>query len=147
MALVVVLCGVCLCSTIGRFVNDTEVLASFSNFAFTSEVAKDIAGPWPFALLLGIVLLLNLMSIFLFNYRMRQLRLVVFSTILLVGYLAAYAFIVWVYLQQLAHANVAAHYELAHGAIYPLVCIILNMLAIRGIRKDEALVRSLDRIR
>jgi len=27
------------------------------------------------------------------------------------------------------------------------VSIILNMLAIHGIRKDEALVRSLDRIR
>ncbi|MBQ3781591.1 MAG: DUF4293 domain-containing protein [Bacteroidaceae bacterium] len=149
LALTALLCGVSLCSTIGRFANETDIVASFTNFVFrpAEESSLDLIGPWPFGVLLIVILLLNVMSIFLFNYRMRQLRLVVFSTILLVGYLAAYAFIVWFYLQQLAHANVAAHYELAHGAIYPLVCIILNVLAIRGIRKDEALVRSLDRIR
>ena len=32
-------------------------------------------------------------------------------------------------------------------AVFPVLSIILNCLAIQGIRKDEALVRSLDRIR
>ena len=136
LALVAVLCGVSLCSTIGRFANDTEVVASFTNFCFSTDANADI-----------IVLLLTVMSIFLFNHRMRQLRLVVFTTILLVGYIGAYAFIVWLYLQQLVAAGIEAHYELAFGALYPLVCIILNCMAIHGIRKDEALVRSLDRIR
>lgn len=147
LALVAVLCGVSLCSTIGRFANDTEVVASFTNFCFNTDANADITGPWPFAVLIIIVLLLTVMSIFLFNHRMRQLRLVVFTTILLVGYLGAYAFIVWLYLQQLAAAGIEAHCELAFGALYPLVCIILNCMAIHGIRKDEALVRSLDRIR
>lgn len=147
LALVAVLCGVCLCSTIGRFVNDTEVLASFSNFSFSSDVASDIVGPWPFGVLLGLVLLLTLVSIFLYRHRMRQLRLVIFSTILLVGYVGAYAFIVWFYLQQLTAAGLDARYELALAALWPVVCVILNCMAIRGIRKDEALVRSLERIR
>ena len=147
MALVAVLCSVSLCSTIGRFANETEVVASFTNFCFSTDVKADITGPWPFAVLLIIVLLLTVMSIFLFNHRMRQLRLVVFTTILLVGYLGAYAFIVWLYLQQLASAGVEAHYELAFAALYPVVCIILNCMAIHGIRKDEALIRSLDRLR
>ena len=78
---------------------------------------------------------------------MRQLRLVIFNTILLVGYVGAYAFIVWFYLQQLAAAHIDASFELALAVVWPVVCIILNCMAIRGIRKDEALVRSLDRIR
>lgn len=147
LALVAVLCGVSLCSTIGRFVHESDIVASFTNFCFNTDVKADITGPWPFAVLLILVILLTLMSIFLFSHRMRQLRLVVFTTILLVGYLAAYAFIVWLYVQQLAAAGIDAHYELAFAALYPVVCIILNCMAIHGIRKDEALVRSLDRLR
>jgi hypothetical protein len=33
------------------------------------------------------------------------------------------------------------------GFIFPLVAIILDILAIRAIKKDEALIRSIDRIR
>jgi hypothetical protein len=33
------------------------------------------------------------------------------------------------------------------GVVLPLVAIILDYLAIRGIKKDEALIRSIDRIR
>jgi hypothetical protein len=32
-------------------------------------------------------------------------------------------------------------------AIFPVISIILNIMAIHNIRKDERLVRSLDRIR
>ena len=64
LALVAVLCGVSLCSTIGRFANDTEVVASFTNFCFSTDANADITGPWPFAVLIIIVLLLTVMSIF-----------------------------------------------------------------------------------
>ena len=44
-------------------------------------------------------------------------------------------------------ANLLPTFHVKFVAVFPVLSIILNCLAIQGIRKDEALVRSLDRIR
>ena len=90
--------------------------------------------------------------------RMRQLRLTIFSTILLVGYVITYAVFAYFYdLNLNLYASTAYEkgieiaalptFHLKFVAVFPVLSIILNCLAIQGIRKDEALVRSLDRIR
>ena len=85
----------------------------------------------------------------LFRKRMRQLRLTIISTILLVGYVATYAFFAYIYKEKLllVHPDAAVSFHLNFVGIFPVLSIILNALAIHGIRKDEALVRSLDRLR
>ena len=91
------------------------------------------------------------MSIMLYRMRMRQLRLTIISSILLFGYILVYAFFAYIYSQKLISIGIQPEEEITFNplatACAPLISLILNVLAIHGIRKDEALVRSLDRIR
>lgn len=144
LALVAILCLLGLCLPLAQYFEDGSLVAAFNNFRFIEE-SKGATADWGacgLSVLLVIVTLITLMSIMLFRYRMRQLRLVIFSTILLVGYVIYYALLAWKF-QMMTDAD----YNLCPAAIFPVLSIILNCLAIHGIRKDEALVRSLDRLR
>ncbi len=153
LAIVAVLCLTSLFATMGRYVDGSGVVATFTNFGFAASAAPyagvESAGPWALGALLGTVAALSLVSVMLFRTRMRQMRLVLFSTILLVGYLLTYAFFAWLYQGMLEEAAPGAgvRFQLCATMAYPVIGVILNCLAIHGIRKDEALVRSLDRIR
>lgn len=153
LALVAVLSILGLCLPIGQFHNETDLAATYNNFVFLpaepfASATHDFnLGPMALGILLIIVILITIMSIMLFRYRMRQLRLTIFSTILLVGYVAYYAFLTWKYQLQMTSIEPSVTYHLTFAAILPIVSIILNCMAIHGIRRDEALVRSLDRLR
>ncbi|MBR4527617.1 MAG: DUF4293 domain-containing protein [Bacteroidaceae bacterium] len=162
LALVLILSFVGLISTIGEWTMAETVVAHFSNFTFGAEEQfkplDSISGPWCLGVLLIMVMFLSIVSIMLFRKRMRQLRLTIFSTILLVGYVAAYAVFAYYYDLNLNLFASTAYEKGIEGvmiptfhfkfvATFPVLSIILNCLAIQGIRKDEALVRSLDRIR
>lgn len=157
LALVLIFSFVGLFSTIGEWTVADTVVANFSNFTFSSNGAyapfTSTSGPWCLGILLIMVMFLSALSILLFRKRMRQLRLTIFSTILLVGYVAAYALFAYYYhgnLEQLtpdAAVRLMPTFHIKLMAIFPVLSIILNCLSIQGIRKDEALVRSLDRIR
>jgi len=150
LALVAVLSILGLCLPIGKFYQGTHTVATYNNFVLIPSEDYGQAfstinlGPIALGVLLIIVALITLMSIMLYRHRMRQLRLTIFSTILLVGYVAYYAFLTWKYTLAV---NPDTTYHLRIAAVLPVVSIILNCLAIHGIRRDEALVRSLDRLR
>lgn len=157
LALVLIFSFVGLISTIGEWTVGNTAVAHFSNFTFGAEgqfkALDATSGPWCLGILLILVIFLSGMSIMLFRKRMRQLRLTILSTILLVGYVATYAVFVYYYqlnLEQLVAEgadDIAPTFHLKLISTFPALSIILNCLAIQGIRKDEALVRSLDRIR
>ncbi|MBO4565549.1 MAG: DUF4293 domain-containing protein [Bacteroidaceae bacterium] len=152
LALVAVLSILGLCLPLAQYFVGTTMVASFNHFVYMPTKGYDAVGsfslaPLAFGVLLIIVVLLTLVSIMLFRFRMRQLRLTIFSTLMLVGYVLFYAFLAWKFQLQLAEINAEVQYHLCFAAILPVVSIILNCLAIHGIRKDEALVRSLDRLR
>lgn len=90
--------------------------------------------------LIALGILLALWSIFLFNKRMFQFKVVRFSTV-------AYALgiITLVVSAILNHRTDASWLDFA--PLLPVVCIILNILASRRILFDERLVRSADRLR
>lgn len=157
LALVLIFSFMGLISTIGEWTVADAVVAHFSNFTFGAEgqfkALDSTSGPWCLGILLILVMFLSTMSIMLFRKRMRQLRLTIISTILLVGYVAAYAVFAYYYhlnLEQLVgegNGSIVPTFHFKFISIFPVLSIILNCLAIQGIRKDEALVRSLDRIR
>lgn len=157
LALVLIFSFVGLISTIGEWTVGNTAVAHFSNFTFGAErqfkALDATSGPWCLGILLILVIFLSGMSIMLFRKRMRQLRLTILSTILLVGYVATYAVFVYYYqlnLEQLVAeeaGGITPTFHLKLISTFPALSIILNCLAIQGIRKDEALVRSLDRIR
>lgn len=157
LALVLIFSFVGLVSTIGEWTVADAAVASFSNFCFSADGAykslDGTSGPWCLGVLLIMVMFLSGMSIMLFRKRMRQLRLTIVSTLLLVGYCISYAVFTYYYqlnLEQVATdaaAQFVPTFHIKFVGLFPLLSIILNCLAIVGIRKDEALVRSLDRIR
>jgi len=148
LLLAAILCFVSLFVTEAEYFVDGGIVASFGNFAFSGTKPIESGGTWALGVLLLITALIDMLAIILFQHRMRQLRLVIFSTILLVGYIGVYIFYAWLYMQKIELATHAdADFSFPLAAIFPVVCVILHVLAIHGIRKDEALVRSLDRLR
>ena len=152
LLVVVILSFVCLISSVGYFTCADEPVATFSNFTFSAMgpfANYESAGPFALGILLIMVILLSILSIMLFLHRMRQLRLTIISNILLFGYAATYCAFAYFYKEnlQLVAPDAELVYHMRFATVLPVICFILNCLAIHGIRKDEALIRSLDRLR
>ena len=105
----------------------------------------------PLPIYLGIVMaiaaLLPLVTIFIYKNRLTQIRLCVSELVLLVGSIAFVALYCYRLCDVLKEMFPELNFTLGFAALMPVVSIIPVVLAIRGIAKDEALVRSLDRIR
>ncbi|MBC7125915.1 MAG: DUF4293 domain-containing protein [Bacteroidales bacterium] len=88
------------------------------------------------------VLLISFVTIFLYHRRLLQIRLCVLTIVMLVGLQGVMYYVVYAYGENL---NSKPSYNLVF--IFPLIAAILNFLALRAIARDEALIRSLDRLR
>jgi hypothetical protein len=121
---------------------DIQVNEQFMTFAakgiFNGE--ERVFNGLPLLILVGISAHLELMALFLYKKRIKQIRLLVFNIILLLGLLG-----VVIYFAYAGFESPKVAFKIPTA--FPLVAVILNWLAIRAIGKDEALVRSLDRIR
>lgn len=117
--------------------------------AFAVSGLSDVTGTLPLYLgiLLSITTALLMTIIFLFKKRMLQIRLCVSAIVLLVGSAAFIGLYCYRLCDLLADLNGDLVFTLGFASLMPVVAIIPVVLAIRGIAKDEALVRSLDRIR
>lgn len=97
---------------------------------------------WGLFGLMAAIALIALVTIFLFKKRILQIRLCVFNMLLMLGFYAYFAYMAWDIKNE-----VGADMSVKFALCLPLVCLILNYLAIRNIGADEALVRSLERLR
>jgi Domain of unknown function (DUF4293) len=96
----------------------------------------------PPIILLVLTTLISLVSIFLFKKRVIQMRMNSLNIFLMLGYLGLNYYYIHNFSKQL---DGVVSYEIT--AIFPFVAAVLTYLAIRAIGKDEALIRSMDRIR
>jgi hypothetical protein len=87
-----------------------------------------------------VIAVLHFVVIFLYKKRILQIRFLVFSIILLLGLFGLFFYFTYA---GFTDAKVAFKVPV----VFPIVAAILDFLAIRAIGKDEALVRSLNRIR
>lgn len=97
---------------------------------------------WGLFALTAVISILALITIFLFKKRILQIRLCIFNAILMLGFYALFGFFVWILKDQLGAAL-----SVKIALSFPIIALILDYLAIRNIGADEALVRSLDRLR
>ncbi len=102
-----------------------------------------IVETWPVFILVLVTALLLFLNIFLFKNRKLQIRFCVYGIILAFGMIGLMYYFWVVIFRQLDVDS----YWLRMALIFPVVSIIFTYLAFRGIRKDEILVRSLDKIR
>lgn len=99
-----------------------------------------ISNGWPIAMLICILVLVHVFAIFQYKKRVAQMRLLVFAILAGLGLFGVFFFFAYYGVE-----NATASFKIA--VAFPLVACILDYLAIRGIGKDEALIRSLNRIR
>lgn len=109
---------------------------------------KDLQGnvlqkSMPLATLFHISIIVVAVAVFMFKKRMLQIRISIFSIVL---FLASYGLIFY-YFNKYSRELGASFGSPGIGLIIPLINAILLYMALRAIGKDEALVRSIDRIR
>lgn len=92
------------------------------------------------AILIAVLVILHAVAIFNFKKRVQQIRMLVLAILLLLGLFGLFFFFI-----HFAIGDAQVSYKVS--AFFPLIVIILDYLAIRAIGKDEALIRSIDRIR
>jgi peptidoglycan/LPS O-acetylase OafA/YrhL len=104
-------------------------------FSFTEKV-------WPQSVIIILISLLSLVAIVLFRNRRLQMRITL-SVIALSACLIVSSFFYSMYIINSYGASIVPGIKM----IIPFLILILAILAYRGIRKDERLVRSYDRLR
>lgn len=146
MLIAAVLVALTISLPLGKYlVGDEEFVLTAFSVSLTGT--GKIVGTLPLTVLGIMALALPLVTIFLYKRRLVQIRLCFSEFVLLAG---LQGFIVR-YLFHVKNTLAAGGDELVFvysvPAIFPLVSIFFIWLALRGIMKDEALVRSMDRIR
>ena len=104
---------------------------------------------WALMAIGAITSIIAILTIFLYKGRLLQIRLTILNTLMIVGFYIFAAFIFYRILTtpfELTPTSINVP-SIGFAAFLPLVAIIVNILAIRRIYADEALVRSLSRLR
>lgn len=111
---------------------------------FVKKGGESLYSVWPVFALLLVSAVVAFAAIFMYKSRLVQMRVNIFNMVLILGVcivIAGYGFLLSAKYEGM---TVAPNY----GVLWVLpVNLILSYLALRAIGKDEALVRSLDRLR
>ncbi len=125
---------------------DATIAYSLTGFGFYSHAengATTCAGtPWGMLVFATAYIILMLVALFAFKNRMKQLRLLRLASTALAIYALAYV----AYALSFA-TNHNVEFHSTFGLLCPLAAVVLTWLAVRGVKRDEALVRAADRIR
>lgn len=102
-----------------------------------------IFSTWGLFIIGNISAVLSVIIVFLYNKRMLQIRLAGMNLFIILGYYGLAGF--YIYMRNPEAKSVFQNIGI--GIVTPFIAIILTYLAIRKIGADEALIRSLNRIR
>lgn len=123
-----------------------NILLSTGEYTFTSQgianSTETLLETMPLLILVIAILTLDVIALASFKKRYLQIRLLVFSIILKLGFYGLAALYVF---QSKDDAEFLVTY--CAPVMFPIIASILSYLGIRAIIKDEALIKSLDRIR
>ncbi len=97
---------------------------------------------FPLAILFTINLVITVATIFLYKKRSLQMRLCIINMLLLL----ASPGVIYYYIA-VAFSSFKAVVDYSLFALMPVISAILTYMAYRGVRKDELLIMSMDRIR
>lgn len=143
LLLAAVLLVVALFMPVGQFIASDGVTAHVFKPLGVTLADGTFQSTWG---LFGILLLsaiIAVCTIFLFRNRMLQVRMTIFSSLLLIGYYVAF----FVFMYVLKGELEASTFRLGWALCLPAVCIILNYLSFRAIYRDELMVKAADRLR
>ena len=95
---------------------------------------------WPLFILLCVMVLVPFITIFLYNRRMLQVRMSIFSSVIDAMFYALYFYECYQVADRLSAETTYRILPL----LFPVLAIILNVLAIRNIARDEMTIRALN---
>ena len=109
------------------------------------QPAKLLYPTWALMVLSAIIILLSFIIIFMYKKRILQMRICSFNTFIIIGFCALSGFYLWQFGKSPELPDMKINIRV--WAAFPIISIIFNYLAIRNIGADEALIRSLERLR
>jgi predicted neutral ceramidase superfamily lipid hydrolase len=146
LLIIAILSGITIFSPIADLINTTDNLLYLVDFRGINLIQQTgnvlVSTTWllsAFAAVFGIIALITLFS---YKNRVKQIRLSVINMLFMLGYYILLVIYIWS-----ASKGLHAEWHLHFATVLPLICLILNYLAIGAIGKDEKLVKSLHRIR
>jgi len=107
-----------------------------------NDSAKVIVNAWPLRALCSIILILTLLSLFLYKRRVLQMRLTIYNMVLTFGMIGLGIF----YLIQGRNLH-GGDIQAQFFSIMPIISLILSYLAWRGIRRDYLMLSAVERLR
>lgn len=141
LLLITILLVVAMCMPIGQFIEADNITAHIFKPLGVTLASGETQATWGLFGILLISAVINFMTIFLYRNRMLQVRMTIFSMLMLVGYYITLG-VFWYVLKEESQT-----FQLGWAMYLPLVCIILDYLAFRAIYRDEIMVRAADRLR
>ena len=119
----------------------------FTKFVVINDIEYGVTDSVYMIIITAVIGLLSLGTIFCFNNRTLQVRVSIFNMLLMLGWYAMAAFVGYKMVGSAVEGNIVEFPAAAVVVTFPIVSMILTYLAIRGILKDDALVKSYDRLR
>jgi hypothetical protein len=98
---------------------------------------------WPLSVMIGLSVLVSILTFLSYLNRPRQMRLTLFLMFFNVGFIG----ISYYYVHYIMHNFGGVQFVFQWRIVVPLMTLVLLVLAFRGIRKDELLVKAADRLR
>lgn len=132
---------------LATFINEVGVWKFYADSII--ETASDTSttatiDTWPVAIIIALAGVLSFIAIFGYKNRRRQIKICMLSGLFMLLFYPI-AFIYWWFAKDMLATE--AFPSLGAVLIFPLVALILVVIAVRSIKADERLVRSADRIR
>jgi hypothetical protein len=124
---------------------DGVMRLAVSSYGVKTQGGEYLAEPFGYYIYLvhTLVLVLMVYSLISFKKRALQIRLLRFSFLVVLASIALIA----LYINDARASFPSLHFTMGISLFLPLGAILFNSLAFRSVKKDQELVRSVDRIR
>ena len=130
---------------VARLVISEDLILNLNVFTIAAGQNADFEAfnVWPLAILAVTVFIIGLITIFLYKKRTTQMRLCVFNIILMFGLVGLIFFYTKMTVKELDGMSSVFLWPI----VIPFISIILTYLALKAIQRDDALVKSYERLR
>jgi uncharacterized membrane protein YhhN len=146
LLIIVLLSGFTIFSPVADLLNTASGLTYIINLKgiYLVQGTENIyqSSVWSLSMVSLLIPFLSIITILTYKDRIKQIRFSVINMLLMIGFYVLLFLYLW-----LGSKNLNADWHLRTVCILPLISIVFNYLAIGAIGKDEALVKSMDRIR
>lgn len=134
------------------FLSIAKVTTSDMVYSMNATGFEDLAGEvimptWVLFGLTILIVLLSFVAIFLYTKRVLQMRITIFNLLLKLGFFALVFVYRFSFTETIIDSNMDWSFSVTLWLALPIVAMIFDYLAYRGIAVDERTIRFMDRLR